>query len=273
MNKRIFILITLLFYTNIKSSQILNISIPKSGTFLLMRTLELITHMKCHVGLSTQIYTPPLQLLQESMQHCGFSCLHLVFNSHYESFLKETGCRACFIVRDPRDLLVSQVYFMLKYSPDHGRFNFDSLLSALIGDNDKSPQDILTHFLEVTLDVLSPQEYISHIKRYYEGFLGWQNSETCYTTRFEDLVGPMGGGTIEQQRREVANIAKHIGADLNEEQVTDICSNIFGSTWSFREGKIGSWKTHFKEEHKQAFKTVAGDLLERLGYEPYGNNW
>ncbi len=32
-------------------------------------------------------------------------------------------------------------------------------------------------------------------------------------------------------------------------------------------GSIGGWQTYFKEEHKDAFKKVAGDLLIELDYE------
>ena len=32
-------------------------------------------------------------------------------------------------------------------------------------------------------------------------------------------------------------------------------------------GKKGGWKNFFQEEHKQAFKKIAGDLLIELGYE------
>jgi hypothetical protein len=40
---------------------------------------------------------------------------------------------------------------------------------------------------------------------------------------------------------------------------------------TFRSGKVGGWKRAFTEEHKQLFKEVTGDLLEKLGYEENGN--
>ncbi len=36
---------------------------------------------------------------------------------------------------------------------------------------------------------------------------------------------------------------------------------------TFRKGQPGEWREHFTEENKARFKAVAGDLLERLGYE------
>jgi hypothetical protein len=43
-------------------------------------------------------------------------------------------------------------------------------------------------------------------------------------------------------------------------------------TQTFHKGKIGSWRTHFNNRHKEAFKRVAGDLLIELGYEQ-NLNW
>jgi hypothetical protein len=41
---------------------------------------------------------------------------------------------------------------------------------------------------------------------------------------------------------------------------------------TFRKGKPGNWQEHFTELNKSAFKSQAGDLLVRLGYET-GNDW
>jgi hypothetical protein len=41
---------------------------------------------------------------------------------------------------------------------------------------------------------------------------------------------------------------------------------------TFRSGKTGEWQKHFTDEHKKIFKSIAGDLLIRLGYEK-DNDW
>ena len=216
-------------------------------------------------------YHPDVNIIGASLLKHGFSCSHLGYKPEYENFLKARGAKAFFIYRDPRDQLVSQVYYMFRQSPSPARFTFKSLLMALIGDNDESPKEI-GHFQDTKLRLLSPNKYISHIRRFYEIFMGWLNSDVCYCVKFEDLVGPNGGGTAEKQKREIANIARHAGIELTEQKINEIASKSFGSTWSFREGKTGSWETHFSEEAVIAFKRVAGDLLIKLGYEP-DNNW
>ena len=267
------ILTLLLFSLCAKATQIIDISIPKAGTFLLKEAVSAITKQPC-IGfdIMRETYAPSLVALQKKLQEHGFLCLHLVFKPIYEDFCKRNNIKVCFIYRDPRDQLISQVHFMFKYSPNHGRFSFNDLLTALIGDNKESPANVLYPFQDAKLNSLSSQKYISHIKRFYEGFLGWKNSPVCYATKFEDLVGPKGGGTVNRQEIEIANIARHIGVNLTLDQVKQIASNVFGSTWSFREGKQGSWKSYFTEEHVIQFKKVFGNLLIELGYEP-DNNW
>ena len=54
---------------------------------------------------------------------------------------------------------------------------------------------------------------------------------------------------------------------ISDRNLIKIANDLFGGTWSFRKGSIGSWKQYFTQEHKQAFKEVAGQLLIDLGYE------
>ena len=95
----------------------------------------------------------------------------------------------------------------------------------------------------------------------------WLHDPMIYTTTFEKLVGPDGGGTKEEQLSEVQNIANHIGVKISLEEAVQVANSLFGDTGTFREGKIGSWKKHFTEEHIKIFKEQTGDLLYKLGYE------
>ena len=85
--------------------------------------------------------------------------------------------------------------------------------------------------------------------------------------RFEDLIGPNGGGDWETQLETIQKIADHLGITVTEEKIERVARNLFGGTGTFRKGQIGAWKKHFKEHHKQAFKAIAGQLLVDLGYE------
>jgi sulfotransferase 6B1 len=55
---------------------------------------------------------------------------------------------------------------------------------------------------------------------------------------------------------------------LSESEVTTLADQIlFQKSTTFRKGQIGDWHNHFSEQHKAAFKQVAGEALIQLGYE------
>jgi hypothetical protein len=88
-----------------------------------------------------------------------------------------------------------------------------------------------------------------------------------YTTRFERLVGARGGGSDHAQMEELCRIACHLDRPAHQATLRAAAADVFGGSWNFRRGQIGSWEEHLTEEHKMMFKAVAGDVLIELGYE------
>jgi hypothetical protein len=85
--------------------------------------------------------------------------------------------------------------------------------------------------------------------------------------KFEDLVGPRGGGSAETQKRTVERVARHVGLEPEERMMRTVEENIFGVSNTFRKGQIGGWREEFSEEHARAAREIAGPLLVKLGYE------
>ena len=83
--------------------------------------------------------------------------------------------------------------------------------------------------------------------------------------RYEDLIGPEGGGSKERQRAAVERVLSHLGADVAPELV---CGPLYNAqAWSFHKGQPGAWKEAFSSANLRQFYTVYGDLLEQYGYE------
>ena len=110
------------------------------------------------------------------------------------------------------------------------------------------------------------------IKGLYDAYLPWKDEPFVYTTTFEKLVGPQGGGSREVQLNEIKNIARHIGVTITEQDAKRVADELFGGSGTFRAGKQGGWKPHFSQRHIDAFKNIAGKLLIDLGYEQ-GFDW
>ena len=92
--------------------------------------------------------------------------------------------------------------------------------------------------------------------------------------RFEDLVGPQGGGSAQLQKRTLQKIAEHIGTPMSPAEIDGLAARLYGNEENpfgegdfqnyqstFREGKIGSWQEAFKPIHKEAFKKRLGWAL------------
>lgn len=163
------------------------------------------------------------------------------------------------ITRDPRDVVVSGAHYIarLKRHRLHDRFvrdlprAEDRLMASIRG-----------------LPASNGDRGLGPVGRRIERYRGWLHVPSAYVCRFEDLVGPDGGGSAEAQRREIEGIARHIDRPLDRDGLERVAAAVWspGSS-TFRKGAIGDWSNHFTEAHKSAFKEEAGRLLVELGYE------
>jgi Sulfotransferase domain len=114
---------------------------------------------------------------------------------------------------------------------------------------------------------LSNGARVQGVNEYYSAMAAWYSQRIVRVVRFEDLVGPRGGGSLERQINEIRACARFVGKSLADGQAENIAENIYGCGNTFRKGKIDSWRTVFSPEVKQLFKDQANRLLLDLGYE------
>jgi sulfotransferase 6B1 len=184
-----------------------------------------------------------------------FVTAHCVYSPELASLFAEERMRVVCILRDPRDVAVSQMHHIKqrKRHPIHDAF------VALPSDNERL-------LVSIRGGLLGMREMLSLDERYRQ-FLGWQDDDNAMMVKFEDLVGPRGGGSAETQRRTVERVARHVGLEPDERMMRTVEENIFGVSNTFRKGQIGGWREEFSEEHARAAREIAGPLLVELGYE------
>ncbi len=233
------------------------ISIPKSGTTLMRKLLTDLTDKQC----LSRSECPELYLVTPrdferviKLPAEKFWSVHLFYNANYAKRLKEDKCACLFIYRDPRDQLVSFMYYMLKHN------------KSWPGVNGHSHAEIINDLID-TCAFQRNSPPVKSILQLYESYLPWLNEEHVLAIRFEDIVGEKGGGSDETQLATIRAIAHHMQLALSDEEIEEIARNLFGGTETFRKGQIGSWKDHFTPQQKERFKQVAGQLLIDLGYE------
>jgi hypothetical protein len=185
---------------------------------------------------------------------------HCIYTPELAELLREEGMRIVCILRDPRDVAVSQMYY-LKRQRKH--FAHEAFM-ALSSDRERL-------LVCIRGGELGGRKLQSLDQRYRQ-FLGWEQDEGAVVVKFEDLVGSRGGGSAEVQRQAVERVATHVGIPVNERTMRLVEENLFGVGRTFRKGQIGGWREEFSPEHERAVKEIAGPLLVELGYEA-GPNW
>lgn len=164
-----------------------------------------------------------------------------------------------FIFRDPRDVVVSHVFYVTEMEARHVHHayyqslpDFDARLKvSILGRPDT--------------DIEFP-----NIAERFEPYMDWMNHPEVMTIHFEDLI---------QDRTTMLNqiidhFLKRAPVQAQPGLIRESLESSINPTKSptFRSGKTGEWKKHFTDEHKKVFKDIAGDLLVKLGYEQ-NNNW
>lgn len=237
-------------------------SIPKCGTHLLEKCIELLTKRTNpfkHRSAAKKCFEV---VTKKTTEQIDFFQWHTPYSRWMSRIFKEHNVKVFFIYRDPRDKAVSRVYYI--YDGQWEKRDMDNPLRQL-------PFDKLLR--RVISDLKSPVTQLPLLDE-YGAFLSWIDDPSCCAVRFEDLVGPQGGGTRKAQVRAIKKIASHIdpALALDDLLINECVKNLFGGTPTFREGKIGAWKTSFKKRHKKLFKCKLGELLIKLKYEK-NYNW
>ena len=165
-----------------------------------------------------------------------------------------------FIYRDPRDMLVSQVFFATDMHEEHGMHAFYNSLP----DFGERLKVAITGVDRDGLKMVS-------VKQRYEGVFEWLEQPQVMCIRFEDLINKR-DATLTAMLDEVEKTGYQIPTPREKAIAILIEAIQPKKSHTFRSGKTGGWKEYFAEEHKTLFKEVAGDLLVKLGYEE-SNNW
>jgi hypothetical protein len=245
---------------------LLGISFPKSGTHLLDQILLGFASVAPYAKRLHSFYAEyegesglkraPQQALEwlDSLRPRDVASAHLFARP-------DAVTRACssqfipyFIFRDPRDVVVSHVFYVTDMEARHVHHeyyvslpDFDSRLNASILGRPNAGVEF------------------PDIAERFAPYLDWLNHPEVLTIHFEDL--------IHDRAAALARIMNHLLARVPLQAPRDLILDSLESSINpnrsptFRSGKTGEWNKHFTEKHKKVFKEVAGELLIRLGYE------
>jgi hypothetical protein len=160
-----------------------------------------------------------------------------------------------FIYRDPRDMLVSQVFFATDMQEEHGMHEYYNSLPDF-------GERLKIAITGIDRDGL----YMVNVKQRYDGVFQWLAQKNVMCIRFEDLINNR-DATLHAMLDEVEKTGYKIPTPRQKALSILVEAIEPQKSHTFRSGKTGGWKQYFSDEHKRLFNDVAGDVLINLGYE------
>ena len=220
-----------------------------------------------HIPTVGAIPKATVKQMKESQASRSF-WIHWPHTPKSEAAFNKYGKANFFTIRDPRDQLISMV-FMVHKSKDGREVPIEDALIDLIDGKQR-----LYIPWAVEFQTAHPLMWEKGVVGFYKLYMPWMKAPKFHTVKFENLVGPQGGGTKNSQLREIQMVARHLGIEISRVQAENISQQLFGGTTTFREGQIGTWKRYFTPKVKKIFKNTPGacQLLIDLGYEK-NSNW
>lgn len=182
-----------------------------------------------------------------------FVTAHFGFNSDFNSTLNELNFKTIFVVRDPRDVVVSELNYAMTLKR---HFLRSTLLKSYATERER---------LDALIDGIDIPPYQRALGKRWRQYIEWADAPGVLTVRFEDLVGSRGGGDDAVKRATMDRVARHLGLASSDGVDSE---RLYATTWTptLRKGKIGTWRDVLTTEQVERIRRDAGDVLDRLGY-------
>jgi hypothetical protein len=248
-------------------------SFPKSGTHLLAQVLHAFPQIGPAVerGMGPILTFVPESGRKRSTQEIladiralrsGDLCFgHVIAAPEIIDYLNRKSTAHFFILRDPRDVVISHAFFLADKAKDHVHHEYYQGLTSL---DDRIRASILGR---PDWDSKASQDGdFPDIGARFQPYLDWLTQPKVLVLRFEDFIlsRPAAlSGLLDYAEQ------RGFPVKVSRDQAVETLTRAIDpqSSFTFRGGRVGDWQQHFTVEHKELFKRCAGDLLIRLGYE------
>jgi hypothetical protein len=175
--------------------------------------------------------------------------------------LTRPGLASFFVHRDPRDWVISQIFYALDMHPGHMLHRHYQTLPDMEARIDAAIRGVDTP------DLKAPS-----VAERYGHYLGWLDIPGICVLRFEDLINDRETALATLLDHLGTHVPKRAGAApwplLIRTQAIQTLANAIAprKSGTFRKGQPGEWREHFTEANQELFEAQAKGLLERLGY-------
>jgi sulfotransferase 6B1 len=245
---------------------VLGNAMPKSGSHLIIQVLQGLTGLGPFVNGGF----PPVNRGEDNsklpdkailaniqhMQPGDIAYGYIKAQEPFISALTAPGRASVFVYRDPRDMIVSHVFYATQMHKGHQMHRYytetlhtmEERINAAIQGVDEDGSEL------------------SDIRTKYLAYMGWREQAQVLCMRFEDLI-------LEREAA-LGRILDYLEGrgftpQVSRSEAVAILSEAIKpkKSGTYRKGQPGNWREHFTPANKALFKEQTGDLLVSLGYE------
>ena len=180
----------------------------------------------------------------------GYVTGHANWSMGLEHLLAAKGYRTVLVIRDPRDVLLSHGHYVAA-SGKH-------FLNATYSRLDLAARTRLT-LDGGRIDGLDVAPFTTMLSR-IDGWIGRPGVETI---RFEDAVGPAGGGSLERQRTVFEALSQFPGRFFDPDLME---AHLYGQSHTFRKGRIGAAQEELDSDTLALVNAALAPIRKKWGY-------
>lgn len=249
-----------------KTPAVIGNAMPKSGSHLIIQVLQGLTKIGPYVNPGF----PPVDRTEDNRQisekgilvniermkagDIGYGYLHA--RSPYTEALTRPGMASVFVYRDPRDMIISHIFYATEILQDHAMHHYYT-------------EELSTMEQRINTAILGVNEGDLHmrgVKARYEAYQGWLENPDVLCLRFEDLILRQSSALNQlldylENKGGFSQVGREIAVGYLQAAVVPKKSG------TFRKGKPGNWREYFTQANITLFKQMAGDILIQLDYE------
>lgn len=232
-------------------------SIPKAGTHMLEEMLEVVPELsfagKKTISCWESADAKTLASITR-MRRGYFSLAHLPALPEVVCAVEEANAKVIFLIRDPRDVVLSFSNYVLHIDKTHMAHNY---LASF---------DTEEEVIQAVIEGNKPG--VANLKVLLEKFSGWEGLPFVLICKYEDFLSPSRGGDKKRQEAAIRRILQHIEVHPEESLISSMLDRLSSeSSSTFNQGGARRWVGKFTETHKQSIKSLAGEWLIHYGYE------
>lgn len=245
---------------------VLGNAMPKSGSHLIIQVLQGLTRLGAFVNAGF----PPVNRAEdnsklperailaniERMRSGDIAYGYIQAQEPFLSVLTSPGRATIFVYRDPRDVIISHVFYATSIHTGHAMHRY---YTEVLGSMEERINAAI-------LGVDEAGNELSGIRTKYQNYFGWLTQPGVLSMRFEDLILDREAALNCLLEYLETRGFRFLGS---RQQAVDVLKRaiIPKKSGTFRKGQPGNWREYFTPGNTALFKEQAGDLLISLGYE------